>query len=113
VCCAVLIGTVKFGPFSNIAPSRVFHTLLLGLLTAASNLLAIEPATTKNLFQRYDLENSGAANPELRKKLGKEFGTQPTMPAPLFTLFAMPWSSYLQVIRIELRIYSSDLPSRE
>lgn len=86
VCCAALFGTIYFGALGGIAPPRVMHTLLLGLATAASNLLFIEPAATKVLFQRYDLENSGSTDADLRKKLTKQFGAaSPPVGVHVFT----------------------------
>lgn len=56
---------------------RVQYTAILGVVTAAANLLFIEPAATKVLFERYDLENSSEANvsSEKRAALTKKFGT--------------------------------------
>jgi hypothetical protein len=73
-CCAILLGTV--GSLGSILSDRVTHTLVLGLVTALSNLVFIEPKATSVLFERYKLENSGRAVKEERQKLTKTFGAR-------------------------------------
>jgi hypothetical protein len=73
-CCAVLLGTVQYGHLAGAATQNVNGVLLLGLITGLSNLFFIEPKATAVLFERYDLENSGNADEERRKKLTKSFG---------------------------------------
>jgi hypothetical protein len=71
-CCAVVLGTL--GSMESNVSNLVTNTVILGLATALSNLIFIEPKVTAVLFQRYDLENSGKADAEQRKKLTKSFG---------------------------------------
>lgn len=73
-CCLVLLATTKVGVMSAAATPKVTGVLALGLVTALSNLLFIEPKATSVLFKRYELENSGNAEPEARKALTKSFG---------------------------------------
>ena len=60
----------------------------MGVVTALANLVFIEPACTKVLFARYDLENnSGGSPPEAeRKALTKKFG-----------MFQRLWSWFLDL----------------
>lgn len=55
---------------------RVQYTAILGVVTALANLVFIEPACTKVMFARYDLENSHNGTPPEaeRKELTKKFG---------------------------------------
>jgi Domain of unknown function (DUF4149) len=78
LCCAVLLGTCTH--LEAHVSQRVMATLVLGLVTALSNLLFIEPKATQALFERYQLENSGSKDPKTRKKLVKSFGAAPCAP---------------------------------
>jgi hypothetical protein len=75
VCSAVVLSTLYMGPLADVATPQVQYTIILGLVTSLANLLFIEPATTKVLFKRYELENSKEPSQEERKALTKKFGT--------------------------------------
>ena len=49
-------------------------TLGVGLVSVLINLFGVEPWTTKIMFERYDLENTGQGDGERAKALRKQFG---------------------------------------
>lgn len=75
-CSTVVLATLYMGPLAAIATPRVQYTAILGVVTSLANLLFIEPAATKIMFERYDLENKtdGKPDAEARKALTKKFG---------------------------------------
>ena len=72
LCAAVLLGTAT--SMGSAVTTKVLATLGMGLGSSLLNLIIVEPMTTDNMFERYQLENSGKADAERRQKLKKQFG---------------------------------------
>ena len=53
---------------------RTTGSLGVALAMTLWNLWFLEPLSTKNMFDRYDLENKGQKESEQYKKLAKNFG---------------------------------------
>jgi len=54
--------------------AKPMTTLTVGLVCTLANILYLEPATTVNMFKRYDLENAGLDKTDDYQKLRKSFG---------------------------------------
>lgn len=68
------MGTLAFGAGSAGLGRTQAIILGLSLVTCLANLLALEPAATKVMLERYDLENAPVRDEESIKKLYKQFG---------------------------------------
>jgi len=70
----ILLGTLYYAT-SGAAPVKEFYLLGIALMGSLVNLLFTEPAATKVMFQRYELENStGPRDEKAIKALSKQFG---------------------------------------
>lgn len=69
----LVLGTLLLGPMKG-APSQVATVLWVSLVSSLINWLALEPVTTKVMFQRYDLENLPEKTEEVKAQIKALYG---------------------------------------